>query len=80
MLCSLVALISLFIGRYSNLFILPLNTPLHTYELFSIQDPILTAFELSWELRQLAFAEHEFKSEYLVICQYNKDNLSIGAK
>ena len=30
------------------------------------QDPILTAFELSWELRQLAFAEYEFKSEYLV--------------
>ena len=31
-----------------------------------IQDPILTAFELSWELRRLAFSEHEFKSEYLV--------------
>ena len=29
------------------------------------QDPILTAFELSAELRQLAFAEYEFKSEYL---------------
>jgi len=31
----------------------------------SSKDPILTAFELSWELRQLAFAEYEFKSEYL---------------
>lgn len=25
------------------------------------QDPILTAFELSWELRRLSFLEHEFK-------------------
>ena len=33
------------------------------------QDPILTAFELSWELRQLAFSEFEFKSEYLVRLQ-----------
>ena len=32
----------------------------------SSKDPILTAFELSWELRRLAFSEHEFKSEYLV--------------
>ena len=32
----------------------------------SSKDPILTAFELSWELKQLAFAEYEFKSEYLV--------------
>ena len=32
----------------------------------SSKDPILTAFELSWELRRLSFAEHEFKSEYLV--------------
>jgi transient receptor potential cation channel subfamily C len=31
----------------------------------SSKDPILTAFELSWELRRLSFAEHEFKSEYL---------------
>ena len=30
------------------------------------QDPILTAFKLSWELRELAFAECEFKSEYMV--------------
>ncbi|KAL1431445.1 hypothetical protein MTO96_014292 [Rhipicephalus appendiculatus] len=28
-------------------------------------DPILTAFELSGELRRLAYLEHEFKSEYL---------------
>ncbi|XP_044748537.1 transient-receptor-potential-like protein [Coccinella septempunctata] len=28
-------------------------------------DPILTAFQLSWELRSLAFAEPECKSEYL---------------
>ena len=28
----------------------------------SSKDPILTAFELSWELRRLSFAEHEFKS------------------
>ena len=34
----------------------------------SSKDPILTAFELSWELRRLAFSEHEFKSEYLVNC------------
>nr|XP_018906370.1 PREDICTED: transient receptor potential-gamma protein isoform X2 [Bemisia tabaci] len=30
----------------------------------SSKDPILTAFELSWELRRLSFLEHEFKSEY----------------
>ena len=34
--------------------------------MYCLQDPILTAFELSWELRRLAFSEHEFKSEYLV--------------
>jgi len=32
----------------------------------SSKDPILTAFELSWELRRLSVLEHEFKSEYLV--------------
>ncbi|XP_045539384.1 transient-receptor-potential-like protein [Papilio machaon] len=31
----------------------------------SSTDPILTAFELSWELRNLAFAEQESKAEYL---------------
>lgn len=31
----------------------------------SSNDPLLTAFQLSWELRNLAFAEHECKSEYL---------------
>ncbi|KAK9496929.1 hypothetical protein O3M35_012878 [Rhynocoris fuscipes] len=30
----------------------------------SSKDPILTAFELSWELRRLSFMEHEFKTEY----------------
>ncbi|XP_014208151.1 transient receptor potential-gamma protein [Copidosoma floridanum] len=30
----------------------------------SSKDPILTAFELSWELRRLSFLEHEFKCEY----------------
>ncbi|CAB3252591.1 unnamed protein product [Arctia plantaginis] len=33
----------------------------------SSTDPILTAFELSWELRNLAFAEQESKAEYLVL-------------
>ncbi|XP_047350882.1 transient receptor potential-gamma protein-like [Vespa velutina] len=32
----------------------------------SSKDPILTAFELSWELRRLSFLEHEFKCEYQV--------------
>ncbi|XP_052744567.1 transient-receptor-potential-like protein isoform X2 [Bicyclus anynana] len=31
----------------------------------SATDPILTAFQLSWELRTLAFAEQESKAEYL---------------
>ncbi|XP_026490384.2 transient-receptor-potential-like protein isoform X1 [Vanessa tameamea] len=31
----------------------------------SATDPILTAFQLSWELRNLAFAEQESKAEYL---------------
>ncbi|XP_053684232.1 transient-receptor-potential-like protein [Sabethes cyaneus] len=31
----------------------------------SSQDPLLTAFQLSWELRNLAFAEQECKTEYL---------------
>ena len=33
----------------------------------SSKDPILTAFELSWELRRLSFMEHEFKTEYQVL-------------
>lgn len=32
----------------------------------SSKDPILTAFQLSWELRRLSFLEHEFKCEYQV--------------
>ncbi|CAG0918283.1 unnamed protein product [Notodromas monacha] len=31
----------------------------------SSTDPILTAFELSWELKTLAYTEHEFKAEYM---------------
>ncbi|XP_064119296.1 transient-receptor-potential-like protein isoform X2 [Macrobrachium nipponense] len=31
----------------------------------SSTDPILTAFELSWELKNLANTEHEFRAEYL---------------
>lgn len=31
----------------------------------SSKDPILTAFELSWELRRLSFLEHEFKVSQL---------------
>ncbi|GLH08834.1 Transient-receptor-potential-like protein, partial [Gryllus bimaculatus] len=31
----------------------------------SSNDPILTAFQLSWELRNLAFAEQESKSQYM---------------
>ncbi|CAG2114527.1 unnamed protein product, partial [Medioppia subpectinata] len=31
----------------------------------SSKDPILTAFELSWQLRRLSFLEPEFKCEYL---------------
>ena len=31
----------------------------------------MTAFELSWELRRLAFNEYEFKSEYLVRIYFN---------
>jgi transient-receptor-potential-like protein len=31
----------------------------------SSNDPLLTAFELSWELRNLAFSEQESKAEYL---------------
>lgn len=31
----------------------------------SSKDPILTAFELSWQLRRLSFLEPEFKTDYL---------------
>lgn len=33
---------------------------------FSSPDPILTAFELSWELRRLSRMETEFRTEYNV--------------
>lgn len=39
----------------------------------SSKDPILTAFELSWQLRRLSFLEPEFKTEYLELrkqCQH----------
>ncbi|XP_055386618.1 transient receptor potential-gamma protein-like isoform X2 [Condylostylus longicornis] len=39
----------------------------------SSKDPILTAFELSWELRRLSFLEHEFKSEYLELRKQCQD-------
>ncbi|KAK0093580.1 hypothetical protein PV326_013205 [Microctonus aethiopoides] len=41
----------------------------------SSKDPILTAFELSWELRRLSFLEHEFKCEYQNGCLYEKSEL-----
>lgn len=34
--------------------------------LYSSSDPILTAFELSWELRRLSRMETEFRTEYNV--------------
>ena len=30
------------------------------------KDPILLAFQLSWDLRRLSFEEHEFRNEYQV--------------
>lgn len=36
----------------------------------SSKDPILTAFELSWELRKLSYLETEFRTEYHVIWTY----------
>ncbi|CAL8134700.1 unnamed protein product [Orchesella dallaii] len=39
----------------------------------SSKDPILTAFELSWELRRLFFAEHEFKAEYMELRKQCQD-------
>lgn len=44
----------------------------------SSKDPILTAFELSWELRRLSFLEHEFKCEYQVRSNYNSNRHSLG--
>src|SRR5258705_248363 len=41
----------------------------------SSKDPILTAFELSCELRRLFFAEHEFKAEYMVTSSLYLDRL-----
>ncbi|KAG1697193.1 Transient receptor potential-gamma protein [Nymphon striatum] len=39
----------------------------------SSKDPIMTAFELSWELRRLSFMEHEFKLEYQELRQQCQD-------
>lgn len=36
----------------------------------SSRDPLLTAFELSWELRRLSRMEQEFRSEYNVITYF----------
>ncbi|XP_076318775.1 transient receptor potential-gamma protein-like isoform X2 [Tachypleus tridentatus] len=41
----------------------------------SSKDPILTAFELSWELRQLSFMEHEFKNDYQFCAHPNVQQL-----
>lgn len=43
----------------------------------SSKDPILTAFELSWELRRLSFLEHEFKVSRLTKPKRNKAYLHI---
>lgn len=37
------------------------NKTFLAFTALSSKDPILTAFELSWELRRLSFLEHEFK-------------------
>lgn len=37
----------------------------------SSRDPILTAFELSWELKRLQFMEAEFRAEYTVNNNYD---------
>lgn len=39
----------------------------------SSKDPILTAFELSWELRRLSNLENEFKNEYENLCKKCQD-------
>ena len=52
------------LNRFSDTILLFIFSP--SLIALSSKDPILTAFELSWELRRLSFAEHEFKSEYLV--------------
>ena len=45
----------------------------------SSKDPILQAFELSWELRRLSVLEHEFKTDYqvsLLVFFYNFGGIS----
>lgn len=41
----------------------------------SSRDPLLTAFELSWELRRLSTMESEFRNEYNVSCKIKLINL-----
>ncbi|XP_063590170.1 transient receptor potential-gamma protein-like [Penaeus indicus] len=41
----------------------------------SSTDPILTAFELSWELKNLANTEHEFRAEYTFVAHPNIQQL-----
>lgn len=49
-------------NKYDFDFIIPTRTDICKCRV--PQDPILTAFELSWELRRLSALEHEFKTEY----------------
>ena len=65
-LCHLWAILGNFMSFFATL---PNKDPILQTDHVTSQDPILTAFELSWELRQLAFSEFEFKSEYLVRAQ-----------
>lgn len=44
----------------------------------SSKDPILTAFELSWELRRLSFLEHEFKVSEIGLCPPGKTQTAIN--
>ncbi|KAL0852615.1 hypothetical protein ABMA27_016897 [Loxostege sticticalis] len=48
----------------------------------SSRDPLLTAFELSWELRRLSRMEQEFRAEYNVMLNYNPtgDNWEPGER
>lgn len=58
------SLIALRFDPISNLIILEFKSDL--FICFSSPDPILTAFELSWELRRLSRMETEFRTEYNV--------------
>ena len=50
-----------------------------TINIIILKDPLLTAFELSAELKRLEGVEHEFKEEYVVstfffFLQFNEDS------